>query len=145
MKYSINQGTGIENELILNYSTLDSEVEEIIAFMEKKQQKLIGRLNGEKILFSPKEILYIEKVDDRTYAYTADEVIQLDISLATAELVLDREHFFRCSKSMILHVDKVERLKSLPSNRIDATLQGGEHILISRTYAADFRKLLKGE
>ena len=46
---------------------------------------------------------------------------------------------------MIVNVGKVERLRSLPSNRIDATLASGEHIIISRTYAADFRRLLKGE
>lgn len=145
MKYIINQRNEGENELILNYSQSDAEVEEVLAFMEKKQKKLMGKVDGEKVIFSPEEILYIEKVDDRTYAYTLEQVIQLDISLATAEVILDRVHFFRCSKSMILHVNKVERLKSLPSNRIDATMQGGEHILISRTYASDFRKLLRGE
>lgn len=145
MKYIINQRNEGENELILNYSQSDAEVEEVLAFMEKKQKKLMGKVDGEKVIFFPEEILYIEKVDDRTYAYTLEQVIQLDISLATAEAILDRVHFFRCSKSMILHVNKVERLKSLPSNRIDATMQGGEHILISRTYASDFRKLLRGE
>lgn len=59
--------------------------------------------------------------------------------------MLDDEKFFRCSKSMIININRVERLKSLPSNRIDATMQGGEHIMISRTYASDFRRLLRGE
>ena len=45
---------------------------------------------------------------------------------------------------MIINIDKVERLKSLSSNRIDATMEGGEHILISRTYASEFRRILKG-
>lgn len=145
MKYVINHRDEGENELVLNYTRADAEVEEVLAFMEKKQKRLIGKVDGEKVVFSPEEILYIEKVDDRTYAYTKEQVLQLDISLATAEAILDRAHFFRCSKSMILHVNKVERLKSLPSNRIDATMLNGEHILISRTYASDFRKLLRGE
>ena len=58
---------------------------------------------------------------------------------------IHRLRYFRCSKSMIINVNKVEMLKSMPSNRIDATLVSGEHIIISRTYASDFRKLLKGE
>ena len=69
----------------------------------------------------------------------------MDMSLYSIELLLNDEHYFRCSKSMIINVDKVERLKSMSSNRIDATLVNGEHIIISRTYASDFRKLLKGE
>ena len=45
---------------------------------------------------------------------------------------------------MILNIDKIERLKSLPSNRIDATMKGGEHILITRTYATELRRRLQG-
>ena len=117
----------------------------MLAFMEKHQKKLVGKSEGETIIFSPQEILYIEKVDEKTFACTMDKVIQLDVSLATAELILDDESYFRCSKSMIVNVNKVEKLKSMPSNRIDAALVSGEHIIISRTYASDFRRLLKGE
>ena len=113
--------------------------------MEKNQQRLSGKKNGETILFSPEEILYVEKVDDKTFAYTADNELQLDMSLYSVELMLHDERYFRCSKSMIVNVSKVKRLKSMPSNRIDATLENGEHIIISRTYASEFRRLLKGE
>ena len=145
MRYTINQIREGEDELILNYRQLNPEVEKIIAFMDQNQKKMIGRVDGETILFSPEEILYIEKVDGRTFAYTVDRVVQVDLSLSTAELILEDVSFFRCSKSMIVNVNKVEKLKSLPSNRIDATMKGGEHIMISRTYASEFRRLLKGE
>ena len=145
MRYTINQIREGEDELILNYRQLNPEVEKVIAFMDQNQKKMIGRVDGETILFSPEEILYIEKVDGRTFAYMVDRVVQVDLSLSTAELILEDVSFFRCSKSMIVNVNKVEKLKSLPSNRIDATMKGGEHIMISRTYASEFRRLLKGE
>ncbi|MGN0424952.1 MAG: LytTR family DNA-binding domain-containing protein [Acetatifactor sp.] len=145
MRFSVHQISEGEDELILKYRQMNSEVEEILAFMERHEKKLVGKIDGETIIFQPEEILYIEKVDEKTFAYTSEHVIQMDVSLSMAELILDDERFFRCSKSMIINVNRVERLKSLPSNRIDATMQGGEHIIISRTYASDFRKLLRGE
>jgi len=145
MKYTVNEMQDGENELILNYHEIDSEVEAALAFMRKGQKKVNGKCNGEVIVFSPEDILYIEKVDDKTFAYTLENVIQMDLSLYSIELLLDDISYFRCSKSMIVNVNKVEKLKSLSSNRIDCTLINGEHILISRTYASDFRKLLKGE
>ena len=145
MRYTINQINYGEDELILKYQQLNSEVKAVLAFMEKNQKKLMGKSNGETVVFSPDDILYVEKVDNRTFVYTADNEIQLDMSLYSIELMLNDERYFRCSKSMIINVNKVERLKSMSSNRIDVTLVSGEHIIISRTYASDFRKLLKGE
>lgn len=143
MKYVINQIQEGEDELILNYIHLNPDVERAIAFMEGNQKRLNGKCDGEVIIFEPNEILYVEKVDERTFAYTQEKVIQLDMSLYSLVLFLDDDSYFRCSKSMIVNVNKVERLKSLSSNRIDATLQNGEHIIISRTYASDFRRLLR--
>lgn len=145
MRYTINQINYGEDELILKYQQLNSEVKAVLAFMEKNQKKLMGKSNGETVVFLPDDILYVEKVDNRTFVYTADNEIQLDMSLYSIELMLNDDRYFRCSKSMIINVNKVERLKSMSSNRIDVTLVSGEHIIISRTYASDFRKLLKGE
>ena len=145
MRYQINKINCQEAELILNYKEPDPEVEAAIAFMEKSQKRLIGKKEGQVIVFSPEEVLYFEKVDDKTFAYTDNNVIQVDMSLYSIEVMLDDDRYFRCSKSMIVNISKVSKLKSLPSNRIDVTLTNGEHIIISRTYASNFRKLLKGE
>lgn len=145
MKYIVNKVDSGEDELILNYTELNAEVENVIYFMNINGKKLSGRCKGETVVFPPNEILYVEKVDDKTFVYTKDREIQIEISLYSLELLLDNRGFFRCSKSMIVNVDKVTKLKSMPSNRIDVTLENGEHIIISRTYAADFRRLIKGE
>jgi len=145
MKYIVNQISQGEDELILNYKETTPEVEKILQFIDNRLTRLVGKADGEVIAIDPENILYVEVVDDRTFAYTNDQVIQLDMSLNRLEIVLTDVKYFRCSKSMIVNIDKVERLKSLPSNRIDAEMQNGEHIVISRTYASEFRKILKGD
>ena len=144
MKYTINQITDGEDEVILNYMRMTPEVERIANFLKGEQMKLIGWNDKIQTVIEPKTILYIESVDGRTFAYTDKDVLKLDYTLAQTERVLSDINFFRCSKSMIINIDKVISLRSLPSNRIDAMMQNGEHIMISRTYASDFRKRLKG-
>ena len=70
--------------------------------------------------------------------------MKIDGSLSSFLNDVNDDSFFRCSKSMIINLNRVSALKSLSSNRIDATLENGEHIMISRRYASDFRKLLRG-
>lgn len=144
MKYSIEQISQGENEVIIRYHELTPEVERLLNFVNSYQGKLIGYRGSSQYVIGLSQILYIESVDGKTFAYLAEDVLQVDFTLAQLEQMLNAVNFFRCSKSMILNIDKVKALKSLASNRIDATMCNGEHILISRTYASDFRKRLKG-
>lgn len=144
MKYTIRQITEGEDEVIVNYHNMTPEVERIINFLNRGQAKLVGWKEKTQMVLELNKILYIESVDGKTFAYTEEEVLRLDYLLSQLQQILSAINFFRCSKSMIVNIDKVESLKSLPSNRIDATMCNGEHIMISRTYASDFRKRLKG-
>ena len=144
MKLTINQIKGAEPQVTVTYDELTPEVEKLIDFLKGNRLRLTGKVGDETVVVNAADILYIESVDDKTFAYTSEQVVQLKYSLAALTEMLNDIRFFRCSKSMILNIDKIERLKSLPSNRIDATMKGGEHILITRTYATELRRRLQG-
>ena len=145
MKYTVNQITQGEDELILNYKEANEEVERILAFMEQRNRRILGWKENEQVIIASGELLYVESVEGKTFAYTKQEVYRMNYTLQQLEVLLQKEYFFRCSKSMIMNINKVAGLRSLSSNRIDATMENGEHIMISRTYASDFRKRLRGE
>ena len=143
MKYTINHISTGENEVIVNCIDMNQEVERVINFIKGEQTKLIGWKDKEQKVIDIKTTLYIETVDSKTFAYTEEDVLRLEYTLTQLENVLNDINFFRCSKSMIINIDNVDSLRSLPSNRIDARMVNGEHIIISRTYASDFRRILK--
>lgn len=144
MKYTIQQITEGEDEVILRYHSMNPEVNRILSFLNGRQSRITGWKEKTLVVLDADHILYIESVDGRTFAYTEQDVFHMDDTLNKLEAVLSGINFFRCSKSMILNIDKVESLRSLPSNRIDAAMCNGEHIIISRKYASEFRKRLKG-
>lgn len=88
--------------------------------------------------------MYLESVDGVVYAYLADRVLQVKISLWTAAAGFEGRGFLRCSKSMVINLYKISHLKSEPGNRICATMENGEQVMISRKYAKDLRQRLKG-
>lgn len=144
MKYTIERISDGEDELILRYQRLTQEVEQILNLINSPQRKLVGLRGDKQVVIDLAQILYVETVDGKTFVYTKEDVFQIAFSLVQLEQILNTINFFRCSKSMIINIDKVKTLKSLASNRIDATMCNGEHIMISRTYASEFRRILKG-
>lgn len=145
MKYTVEQIKDGEDEVILKYRRMTEEVERILNFFNCPQKKIVGFKGDKQAVIDIEKILYVESVDRKTFVYTVEDIIQVEFSLVQLEQILNTINFFRCSKAMIINIDKVKELKSLASNRIDATMCNGEHIIISRTYASDFRKRLKGE
>lgn len=144
MKHSIEFIREGEDEVVIRCREITPQVQRLLDALQTPAVRLIGVADGRQHVIDPNAILYIESVDGRTFAYTAGAVLQLEHTLAQMEALLDSVRFFRCSKSMILNIDRVRALRSLACNRIDATMQGGEHIIISRTYASEFRRRLKG-
>ena len=133
-----------EESVVIRYKEPTSKINRIISILKNEENKLWGRNDSGNISVNLEDILYVESVDDKIFAYTTEDVIRLEGSLNSFISESADDSFFRCSKSMIINVNKVSALKSLSSNRIDATMEGGEHIMISRRYASDFRRLLRG-
>ena len=144
MKIDIQQISAGEDSVTIRYKSLSPEIKRIIGILEKTEDKLWGKTDAGTISIGLHDLLYLESVDDKLFAYTGKQVLRIDGSLNSFMTGVGDESFFRCSKSMVINVDRVKALKSLSSNRIDVTMENGEHIIISRRYASDFRRLLKG-
>ena len=144
MKVTIERITEGEESVLIRCRELTPSINRAVAILHDEKNKLWGRVDEQNICINRDEVLYLESVDEKVFAYTDGQVLRIDGTLNSFLLDTDDESFFRCSKSMVLNVNRVTSLKSLSSNRIDATMEGGEHIIISRRYASEFRKLLKG-
>lgn len=81
-------------------------------------------------------------MDKKTFIYTETKVCTTEKRLYELEEILDPGDFFRCSKSMIVHLNKVTSLKPEITRNILATLSNGEVIVVSRRYAVQLKTLL---
>lgn len=122
------------------------EVTQEVARLERHVRRFGTSLpateNGEHFNIPIDAILYIESVDKKTFIYTERQTLMSEKRLYELEELLDKRDFFRCSKSVILHLNKVERLKPEITRNILATLVNGERVVVSRRYAPELKKLL---
>ncbi|MBR5421507.1 MAG: LytTR family transcriptional regulator DNA-binding domain-containing protein [Lachnospiraceae bacterium] len=121
---------------------ITGEVSKLKRYIEKYGTGITANEDGSTCIVSTDEILYVESVDKRTFIYTETKVLSTDKRLYELEEILDRHDFFRCSKSVIINITKVVRIKPEISRTILATLSNGEVIVISRRYAAELKKLI---
>ena len=118
------------------------EVSKLQCYIENYRTGITGTENGTKLMVGLDEILYIESVDKKTFIYTDNNVLSTDKRLYELEELLDKSDFIRCSKSVIININKVVKLKPEITRNILATLSNGEVVVISRRYASELKKLI---
>jgi len=60
------------------------------------------------------------------------------------EKLYGERSFFRCSKSVVVNLMKIEFMKPALNGRFMATLNNNEKVIISRQYVTELKKKLKG-
>ena len=121
---------------------ITDEVSRLERYIKNFGSFIPAREDGNTVNLSLDEIYYIESVDNKTNIYTEKSVLLTDKRLYELEEMLDEKDFFRCSKSMIVHLDKVTELKPEITRNILATLKNGEVIIVSRRYVPQLKNLL---
>lgn len=146
MKVMMEQLTDGEEEIVIRYREMNERIEALCRFIRGQESKLMGRGvdgGGQLYLFSPDEVFYFESVDNAVYAYLSDAVYRIQESLSEITARCEGNGFLRCSRTMTIHIDKIEWLKSESGSRIRAFLSNGETVMISRKYAKELRAVLK--
>lgn len=133
-----------EEEIILRYQSLTPEWQDILHYLEGKKITIIGKRQGKQYVLRPEEIYYFESVDSNLFAYDKDLEYQVEDTLTDIEDRLRTHGFFRCNKSFVINMNRIQSLKSEIGNRIDAKMDNGEHLIVSRRYAKEFRERLQG-
>lgn len=144
MRLSMEKISHGEDEVIIRYRRMNEQIEAIAAMVQGMEPKIHASEDGKQFLLQPEEIFYLESVDGATFAYLKERVCRVSAGLGELAACFAGRGFFRCSKSMVLNIYKISYLKSEPGNRIRATMENGEQVMISRKYAKQLRQTLKG-
>ena len=143
MKITVEHRDAPENEVILRCRELDEEILHILALLRSGMQSLCAFTEDRKTVFlSPREVLYAESVEERTWLYCETVVWRTALSLSELEARYEALGFCRVSRSMVVNLHGIRQLKSCTGSRIEATMRNGEKVMISRHYGPLLRERL---
>lgn len=146
MKVFITQDKNNKDIFVeIHCSVIDSDIEKLNTYISNYDKRIKANDESETLYVELSDILYFESVDNKTFIYTADRILTTSMKLYEIEEKLGEKDFFRCSKSVIVNIGKIKRLKPDLTRNIFATLVNEETIVISRRYVSAFKKLIKEE
>ena len=131
-----------EPEVLLRCAAVDEQIASIIASLHMQDRRLAGKCDGETHIIAAGEILYIESIDGKTFAYTRSTVLELPFRLIELEERLSDSGFVRIAKNCLVNLCRVAGLRPYPGGRLLARLDNDEEIAISRKYARAVKQQL---
>lgn len=146
MKLEIKQDPAQhETEIVIRCREIDDRLQALIRQIQVYAFSVSAHKDGRNYTLPLDSIFYFESVDDKTFAYTADNVYESAARLYELEQQLDNTPFLRVSKSCILNTNRVESVRPLLDRRMEARLENGEKLHISRHYMPAFEAEFLGE
>lgn len=129
-------------KIIIKCKQIDDEILRLKAHIELFDSKLSAKKDNERYLINSSDVLYFEAVDNRTFLYTADDVMEINQRLYELENILSEKDFARISKSQIVNINKIQSLKPELNRTMLATMCNNEQLSISRKYVKTIRSIL---
>lgn len=134
---------GAEEEIIIRTNHLDTDIMEFIYAIKSGRNRLNAFDNGVITKLSPDDIFYFESVDNHVSACCEQSVYEVKQKLYELEQIYSHTDFIRISKAMIVNTSKIKKIVPAFNGRLEAILENGERVIISRQYVPDFKKKLE--
>ncbi len=134
-----------ENEQVtIECVEVTQEIMNLKSYAEGVGNSIAGTIDGKMTEASLSDILYFEAVDESVFAYLEKDVMAVKGRLYEYEKRLSEKGFVRISKSILLHLNKVENIRPALNRKFIAELSNGEQVMISRQYVKPLKEVLFG-
>ena len=131
-----------EDTIIVRCAVPDQRLISMLLSFQTAKTELTGYLNDRIVRLNYQDVYYFESNENRVFAYYQADVYEVRYKLYELEELFAPLDFVRCSKSMIVNMEKIEYLSPLFSGKLEAHPKNGEKIIISRQYVRNLKEKL---
>ena len=131
-----------EVEITIKCNSIDESLEKLISSIRLYSSTISGKKDDKIYFLKPEDVLYFDTVDEKVFIYTVDNVYETNLKLYEIEERFSDTSILRVNKSTVLNLIKIDHVSPLLNGRIEAMLQNGEKVIISRQYVPAFKSKL---
>ena len=133
---------GDEDVVIVRCASPDQRFISMLLAYQTANTELTGYMDDRIVRLNYQDVYYFEANENRVFAYCHSDVFEVKYKLYELEEMFVPLDFVRCSKSLIVNMEKIEYLSPLFSGKLEAHLKNGEKVVISRQYVHSLKATL---
>ncbi len=130
---------GEEDVVIVRCTSPDQRLISMLLSFQTANTELMGYMDEKIVRLNYQDIYYFEANENRVFAYYHSDVYEVKYKLYELEELFSPLDFVRCSKSLILNMEKIDYLSPLFGGKLEAHLKNGEKVVISRQYVRSLK------
>lgn len=123
-----------EDTIIIRCTTMQEPLLRLIQSIKASNEELIGIKDAVIHRIPIEDVYYFEAVDHKVFIYTKSDVYEARLKLYEVEERYSSADCLRVSKSVILNLRKVRSFFPVLGGRMEAALDNGEKVILSRQY-----------
>jgi DNA-binding LytR/AlgR family response regulator len=132
-----------EMEVMITANEKDPNLETLLTSISFLQGHLIGRQGGRQYPLLSTEVFYVESIEENVTIFTTDN--SYESSYRLYEIPSLASYFLRISKSVVVNSSKIKSFRSTLNGKLEATLENGDRVEVSRAYVSDLKRILGGK
>lgn len=141
MKIKLESAELPETEVIIRGDVASEEVISLLQMLKKRNTgKIILYKEEEQYIVSADEIVFVEVIGSKVYAYTKTETYEAKQKLYEVKDLLSAQTFAQINKSVIVNINCVKSIQAEFSGNYRVKLKNRKETLtISRKYFKEFK------
>jgi len=140
MQIVTRQVEGKPLTVTIEYPEYTDPVERLIRRIESLDVTFCAVSDDRQIRIAASDVYYLERVDRKLFLYTEHNVYRLDSSSSELEKLTSGSGFVRISRTCIMNTAHLTGIRQLKNSHLEASLDNGEHLIVSRKYLRDIKK-----
>lgn len=110
--------------------------------IKKPLNRLLIKTKNEIFFIQAGQVDWIESAGDYVYVHFSQKKHIIRETLISLEQLLDPQKFLRIHRSIIVNIDKINKLKYADHGDFEVFLLDGTKLKLSRTYRSNFEKIM---
>ena len=129
--------------VIVEYPEYDQTVEHLVSKIKNLSISFKGKAEGKTVSIDISDIYYIENVERKIFLYSRKDVYRYDGTMADIDSAITDTDLVRIARTCFMNVSHLKEIMQIKNSHLEALLDNGEKLIVSRKYLKDIKKIFR--